>query len=98
MALRRNDVDLFILNDAPPHLAREVVTRGRRLFVSDDAADHAFRRDAMLRAAYLFDDSDGDGWLDTACLVAPEMCDKSAPPSRSEDPILLQEAVDDSPR
>ena len=53
VALRRNDVDLVILNDAPPHLAREIVTRDRRLFVSDDAADHAFRRDAMLRAADL---------------------------------------------
>jgi predicted nucleotidyltransferase len=53
VALRRNDIDLVILNDAPPHLAREIVTRGRRMFVSDDAVDRAFRRDAMLRAADL---------------------------------------------
>jgi predicted nucleotidyltransferase len=52
-ALHRNDVDLLILNDAPPHLAREIVTRGRRIFCRHGEADHAFVRTAMLRAADL---------------------------------------------
>jgi predicted nucleotidyltransferase len=52
-ALGRNDVDLIVLNDAPPHLARDVVTLGHRVFVRDAEAEHAFRRDSMLRAADL---------------------------------------------
>jgi predicted nucleotidyltransferase len=52
-ALERNDVDLIVLNDVPPHLAREVVTRGHRVLVRDAEAEHAFRRDSMLRAADL---------------------------------------------
>jgi predicted nucleotidyltransferase len=50
-ALGRNDIDLVVLNDAPPVFAREIVTRGRRVFVGDADAEHAFRRDAMRRAA-----------------------------------------------
>ena len=46
-------VDVVILNDAPPHLARSIVTRGRRLVCSDSEADHAFVRDVQLRAADL---------------------------------------------
>lgn len=52
-ALGRNDVDLLVLNDAPPTLARAIVSEGRRLYLADAAGDHAFRRDAMLRAADL---------------------------------------------
>lgn len=52
-ALHRNDVDLLVLNDAPPHLSREVVTRGIRALCSDVIADRAFTRTAMLRAADL---------------------------------------------
>jgi predicted nucleotidyltransferase len=52
-ALGRNDVDLVVLNDAPPVFAREVVTSGRRVFVADAEAEHAFRRDVQLRAADL---------------------------------------------
>ena len=52
-ALGRNDVELVVLNDVPPHFARAIVLDGRRVFVSDVEADHAFRRDAMLRAADL---------------------------------------------
>lgn len=38
--LRRDDVDLVILNSAPPLLAWEVVTTGKRLFTRDaDLAD-----------------------------------------------------------
>ncbi len=52
-ALRRNDVDLLILNDAPPELGARIVTRGLRVFRSDPEADHAFIRDIQLRAADL---------------------------------------------
>lgn len=52
-ALGRGEIDLVILNDAPPTLARRVVTAGRRLFCSDPEADHRFVRDVQLRAADL---------------------------------------------
>lgn len=45
------EVDLVVLNDAPPVLGRRIVTGGRRLFCSDPQADHAFVRDVQLRAA-----------------------------------------------
>jgi predicted nucleotidyltransferase len=45
--------DIVILNDAPPHLARRIVTEGRRVFCSDSELDHAFVRDVQLRAADL---------------------------------------------
>ena len=51
--LGRNDVDVVILNDAPPHLARAIVSRGVRMFCRDTAADHAFVRTSLLRAADL---------------------------------------------
>jgi predicted nucleotidyltransferase len=47
------EVDLVILNDAPPPLARRIVTAGRRVFDADPGADHAFVRDVQLRAADL---------------------------------------------
>lgn len=46
-------VDLVILNDTPPLLARRIVIAGRRVFCSDVEADHAFVRDVQLRAADL---------------------------------------------
>jgi predicted nucleotidyltransferase len=46
-------LDLVILNDAPPGFAARVVTTGQRLYCRDAEADHAFRRDAQLRAADL---------------------------------------------
>jgi predicted nucleotidyltransferase len=52
-ALGTRHIDLVVLNDAPPGLGRAVVSRGRRLVCSDEEADHAFVRDAMLRAADL---------------------------------------------
>ena len=52
-ALRRNDVDLVILNDAPPQFARHVLTTGRRVFCRDAEADHAFLRTTLSRAADL---------------------------------------------
>ena len=52
-ALGRNDVDLVVLNDAPPMLAREIVTRGRLVFCRDDEALRGHVRDVLLRAADL---------------------------------------------
>lgn len=52
-ALHRNEIDVVILNDAPPLLARHAVLDGIRVLCRDDAADHDFRRDVQLRAADL---------------------------------------------
>jgi len=46
-------VDVVVLNDAPPGLARHVVTTGLRVSCADPEADHALVRDAQLRAADL---------------------------------------------
>lgn len=51
--LRVDRVDVVVLNDAPPLLARRIVTEGRRLVCADVEADHAFVRDVQLRAADL---------------------------------------------
>jgi predicted nucleotidyltransferase len=51
--LDTNDVDLVILNDAPPELGRAIVTRGRQVYCADAEADHAYVRDVQLRAADL---------------------------------------------
>jgi len=51
--LRQKEVDVVVLNDAPPLFARRIVTSGERVFCADLAADHAFVRDAQLRAADL---------------------------------------------
>lgn len=45
------DVDLVILNDAPPQLARHIMTRGLRLMISNAAVDHEFLRTVLSRAA-----------------------------------------------
>ena len=47
------EADVIVLNDAPPLLARRIVVAGRRVFCADPEADHAFVRDAQLRAADL---------------------------------------------
>ena len=52
-ALHRNAVDVVVLNDAPPGLARHIVTTGRRIYCCDTELDHAFVRDVQLRAADL---------------------------------------------
>jgi len=52
-ALGRNEVDVVILNDAPPLLGRKIVTVGRRVFTADPRADLDFVRDVQLRAADL---------------------------------------------
>lgn len=45
------EVDVVILNDAPPTLARHVMTTGRRVALLDGEADHAFLRTTLSRAA-----------------------------------------------
>ena len=49
--LHRNEIDLVVLNDAPPRFARRIVLDGCRVYCSDADAEHAFRRDVQLRAA-----------------------------------------------
>ena len=49
--LHRNEVDLVVLNDAPPLFARRIVLDGRLVHCSDPQIEHAFRRDVQLRAA-----------------------------------------------
>jgi len=48
-----NEVDIVVLNDAPPPLGAKIVTTGVRIFCSNEALDHAFFRDVQLRAADL---------------------------------------------
>lgn len=48
-----NEVDVVILNDAPPLLARHILTKGKRVFGGDDRTFQDFYRDALLRAADL---------------------------------------------
>jgi hypothetical protein len=45
------DVDLVILNDAPPQLARDIMTRGTKLLVVDDEQEHAWLCVTLSRAA-----------------------------------------------
>lgn len=47
------DVDVVVLNDAPPHFARRIVLDGLQVFCRDPEAAHAFLRDVQLRAADL---------------------------------------------
>ena len=49
----RRDVDVVILNDAPPQLVRRIMTDGCRLLVADAVADHAHLRTTLSRAADL---------------------------------------------
>lgn len=49
--LHRNEIDLVVLNDAPPRFALRIVLDGRRVHCSDPEAEHTFRRDVQLRAA-----------------------------------------------
>ena len=51
--LTHNEVDVVILNDAPPLLGRKVVQDGIRVFLGDPEADHVYARDAQIRAADL---------------------------------------------
>jgi predicted nucleotidyltransferase len=46
-------VDLVVLNDAPPHLGRRIMTEGTPLVVADPAQDLAYQRVVRSRAADL---------------------------------------------
>lgn len=48
-ALTFDDVDVVVLNDAPPELAARIVLDGLRVFSADPEADHRFVRDTLLR-------------------------------------------------
>lgn len=52
-ALHDNEVDLVVLNDAPPLLGRRIVLSGRLVHCADAEAERAFRRDVQIRAADL---------------------------------------------
>ena len=52
-AVRCNDVDVVVLNDAPPLLARHVLRRGLRVFCAAPDLDRGFYRDVQIRAADL---------------------------------------------
>lgn len=52
-ALHRNEVDVVVLNDAPPLLGRHVVTEGRRVHCRDPEADREYVRIVQMLAADL---------------------------------------------
>ena len=52
-ALHKNEVDVVILNDAPPELGRKVVQSGIRVHASSAESARAYQRDIQLRAADL---------------------------------------------
>ena len=52
-ALKHNEVDIVILNDAPPLLGRKIIQDGIRAFVGDPRADHDYVRDIQILAADL---------------------------------------------
>jgi predicted nucleotidyltransferase len=49
--LNANEVDVVILNDAPPLFGRRIVYEGKKLFLGDPEEDFAFARDVQLQAA-----------------------------------------------
>lgn len=51
MGACKRDVDVVILNDAPPELAKHVAVEGSCVLNADAEQNHAFVRDAQLRAA-----------------------------------------------
>lgn len=56
-ALNHNEVDVVILNDAPPPLGRKIIYDGIRVYVGDPAADHDYVRNVQILAA------DMEPWL-----------------------------------
>lgn len=52
-ALHHNEVDLVVLNDLPPLLARRILREGRSVYSSDREAEIRCLRDVQLRAADL---------------------------------------------
>ncbi|MDR5708695.1 MAG: nucleotidyltransferase domain-containing protein [Armatimonadota bacterium] len=51
--LHRNEVDVLVLNEAPPLLAARVLREGVRIYCRQEAALREFLRDTLLRAADL---------------------------------------------
>lgn len=51
LAAVHHDVDVVILNDAPPMFGRHIVTEGHRIFCLDPSADHDYVVYALIRAA-----------------------------------------------
>ena len=47
------EVDIVVLNDAPPQLVRHIMTGGHRLMLADPTLDHAHLRTMLSRAADL---------------------------------------------
>jgi predicted nucleotidyltransferase len=45
-----NEVDVVILNDAPPLLGRKVIYNGIRVYLGDPEADHVYVRDVQILA------------------------------------------------
>jgi uncharacterized protein len=52
-AAKINEIDLVVLNDAPPLLARDIVREGRLLHAASQSHVHDLLRDVQLRAADL---------------------------------------------
>lgn len=52
-ATGKNEIDLVVLNDAPPRFRRAVALRGERLLCLDAEGDLVFRQDAQLLPADL---------------------------------------------
>jgi predicted nucleotidyltransferase len=52
-ALKHNEVDIVILNDAPPLLGRKIIQDGIRVFLGDPRVDHDYVRDIQILAADL---------------------------------------------
>ncbi len=44
-------IDVIVLDDAPPSVARRIVSEGRRLFATDQETVRCFLRDLQIRAA-----------------------------------------------
>jgi predicted nucleotidyltransferase len=51
--VHHNEVDVVILNDAPPLLGRKVIYDGIRIFCGDPETDDAYVRDVQILAADL---------------------------------------------
>ena len=51
--LDQNQIDIVILNDAPPLLGRKIIYDGVRVFCGDSETDHSYVRDIQIRAADL---------------------------------------------
>ena len=52
-ALGNNDIDLVVLNDAPPLFSRRIIRTGIEVFCRDRDMERDFRRDVQIRAADL---------------------------------------------